>query len=239
MATRWYPAIIEKAKDGFGVWFPDIDGCVTHGDTIDDAVQRASEVLAFWFEDANAIPAESSFEEATAKAKATDVVMLIPARTPEKVERINVSLTDSTIALADQLAQDFGTTRSGLIAKLIHEERTRRLLALDESGRFINLKSEAPPTGKFVAVTQTHLHGYAFNTVSDQRDVSVITIKSGQTVVIRDRDVAVQGDPQSALASYNISIAGRNELMRDPITGQLLTINKDRSRDKIERGKKT
>jgi antitoxin HicB len=47
-----YIALIHKDADScYGVSFPDVPGVVTAGDTIDEAMQKASEVLAFAAED--------------------------------------------------------------------------------------------------------------------------------------------------------------------------------------------
>jgi antitoxin HicB len=47
-----YFALIHKDTDGcYGVSFPDIPGVITGGDTIDEAVQQAAEVLSFAAED--------------------------------------------------------------------------------------------------------------------------------------------------------------------------------------------
>jgi predicted RNase H-like HicB family nuclease len=43
MATVWYPAIIERAEDGFSVFFPDVPGCVSAGATIQEAARNAEE----------------------------------------------------------------------------------------------------------------------------------------------------------------------------------------------------
>ena len=40
-----YPAILEGGDDGYGVWFPDIDGIGAMGRTIDEALVNAREVL--------------------------------------------------------------------------------------------------------------------------------------------------------------------------------------------------
>jgi predicted RNase H-like HicB family nuclease len=43
-----YIALIHKDPDtGYGVSFPDVPGVITGGDTIDEAMQNAPEVLAF------------------------------------------------------------------------------------------------------------------------------------------------------------------------------------------------
>lgn len=47
-----YIALIHKDPDtGYGVSFPDLPGVITGGDTIDEAMQNAPDVLAFAAED--------------------------------------------------------------------------------------------------------------------------------------------------------------------------------------------
>jgi predicted RNase H-like HicB family nuclease len=44
--------MIHKDPDScYGVSFPDVPGVITAGDTIEEAIEQASEVLAFAFED--------------------------------------------------------------------------------------------------------------------------------------------------------------------------------------------
>jgi predicted RNase H-like HicB family nuclease len=40
-ARRFYTAIIEKARDGYGVFFPDLPGCTSFGKTIARAAENA------------------------------------------------------------------------------------------------------------------------------------------------------------------------------------------------------
>jgi predicted RNase H-like HicB family nuclease len=44
-----YIAIVEE-EDGkaFGVWFPDLPGCISAGDTLDEAILNAAEALELW-----------------------------------------------------------------------------------------------------------------------------------------------------------------------------------------------
>ena len=47
-----YIALIHKESDTcYGVSFPDVEGIITAGDTIDDAMRKASEILKFAAED--------------------------------------------------------------------------------------------------------------------------------------------------------------------------------------------
>ncbi len=38
-------AVLEQENDTYGVYFPDLDGCVTGGNTVDEAIENAKEVL--------------------------------------------------------------------------------------------------------------------------------------------------------------------------------------------------
>ncbi|WP_231130563.1 type II toxin-antitoxin system HicB family antitoxin [Bacillus thuringiensis] len=40
-----YPAILEKSSDGYGIYFPDLPGCVSHADTQEDALKEGREAL--------------------------------------------------------------------------------------------------------------------------------------------------------------------------------------------------
>lgn len=46
MAKYAYPAIFTKDDDGYSIVFPDIEGCYTCGDSIEDGMEMAEDVLA-------------------------------------------------------------------------------------------------------------------------------------------------------------------------------------------------
>ncbi len=46
-----YVAIVEEEEGkAIGVWFPDLPGCVSAGDTLDEAMLNAKEALELWAE---------------------------------------------------------------------------------------------------------------------------------------------------------------------------------------------
>jgi predicted RNase H-like HicB family nuclease len=46
-----YVAIVEEEPGyAIGVWFPDLPGCVSAGDTLDEAMLNAQEALGLWAE---------------------------------------------------------------------------------------------------------------------------------------------------------------------------------------------
>jgi predicted RNase H-like HicB family nuclease len=72
-----YIAIVEE-EDGkaFGVWFPDLPGCVSAGDTSDEAMANASEALALWVDVArqngSPVPSPRSLTELKSDAAVAD-----------------------------------------------------------------------------------------------------------------------------------------------------------------------
>lgn len=77
MDIRFYPAIIERGAQDFGVSFPDFPGCVSAGNTYDEAVRNAAEALAFHVEgmlaDGEPIPDPSDLAAATRDPKVDEV----------------------------------------------------------------------------------------------------------------------------------------------------------------------
>ncbi len=46
-----YVAIVEEEEGkAIGVWFPDLPGCVSAGDSLDEAMMNAAEALALWID---------------------------------------------------------------------------------------------------------------------------------------------------------------------------------------------
>lgn len=85
-----YVAIIEDEgpDHAVGVWFPDLPGCFSAGDTLDEAMANAPEALALWIEsmaeDGKAIPrartpSELKADPEVAAEMAVHAIALIPA----------------------------------------------------------------------------------------------------------------------------------------------------------------
>lgn len=59
METIYYPAVFHPEETGFSVSVPDIEGCYTQGDTMDEAVRMAQDAIGLMLEDAATLPAAS------------------------------------------------------------------------------------------------------------------------------------------------------------------------------------
>jgi predicted RNase H-like HicB family nuclease len=67
MVIRFYVAVIERASEGFGVFFPDIDGLTSAGDTVEEATANAAEALQWHLtldlEDGGTLPEARAMED--------------------------------------------------------------------------------------------------------------------------------------------------------------------------------
>jgi predicted RNase H-like HicB family nuclease len=82
MQQRYFTAIIEGGgKRGYGVYFPDLPGCVSAGDTIEEAARNAEEALSLHLrgivEDGDEIPAATVPERIVAAPGSTEIVRIL------------------------------------------------------------------------------------------------------------------------------------------------------------------
>ncbi len=132
MATRYYRALLEEAEDGsWGVVFPELPGCVSHGHDADHATRMAAEALALHLEgmveDGDAVPEPLSLLAPLPDwLEGEDVRpfrVLVPVELPGKAVRLNVSFEEGLAQRIDRAADRRGMTRSAFLA-----EGARRLL---------------------------------------------------------------------------------------------------------------
>lgn len=128
----YYPVAIEPGTDteAFGVVVPDLPGCFSAGDTLEEAMAMAEKAIVAWIETAidagQDIPQPSSIEALRQAHKewknwAWAVVKVDPAALDDTLERVNISLPRRVLRRLDALAGAQGETRSGLIARMALE----------------------------------------------------------------------------------------------------------------------
>ena len=77
MRNVYYPAIFHPEDvGGYSVSVPDIEGCFTQGDTMDEAVEMAQDAIGLMLEDCAEIPQAST--PAQLHLEAGDFVVVIP-----------------------------------------------------------------------------------------------------------------------------------------------------------------
>jgi predicted RNase H-like HicB family nuclease len=122
-----YPAIFEFNDDGISVEFPDLPGCLTCGDTIEEAAQNAKEALGLHLysmeQDGDSIPEPTSVT--TIKPKSNQVVMLIEVWMPifrDTIENKAVKKTLTIPKWLDDLAQQHKVNFSHLLQNALKEK---------------------------------------------------------------------------------------------------------------------
>lgn len=129
MAQIFYTACIESGPHNYSVFFPDLPGCVTVGDTVQEAAAHAAEALAVhvagMLEDGEALPAPSAPDAPLPDwAQGGDgeimarVLVPAPLAASSRVVRANITIDEGLLHQIDAAAESEGSTRSGFIARL-------------------------------------------------------------------------------------------------------------------------
>ena len=128
MAQVFYPAVIERGAENFGVYFPDMPGCVSAGETIAETVQNAHEALALHIlgmtEDREDLPTPTSLEAVVPEHAGISVaaIILVGANLPAAAKTIEVAIDGTLIDAIDAL----GTDRSRFLSDAARVELARR-----------------------------------------------------------------------------------------------------------------
>ena len=128
---RHYIGVVhQEGESAYGVHFPDVPGCFSAADEMDDLLPNASEALALHLED-----------ETLPEARSLDVVRADPEVANDLAEgafllavpfislkgrstKANITMDAGLLAAVDQTAKDRGLTRSAFFADLARREIT-------------------------------------------------------------------------------------------------------------------
>ena len=130
-----YVALVHKdPSSAYGVSFPDLPGCYSAGDSLDEATQNAVEGLAAfvrWLEaDGNPVPPPRTIDEIVDDPSLVEdregaMLVVIPlVRDLGSTTRINVSLDLGLLEAIDSAARQRRQTRSAFIASAVRKELT-------------------------------------------------------------------------------------------------------------------
>ena len=127
-----YVSFIHRDDAGYGVSFPDFPGCVSVGNTIDEAIRQGVEALAFHveglLEDGEAIPSPRSIDAIKTALELNDWrrdadLVLIPLLLDRgSSRRVNISLDHGLLELIDDEARRRRMTRSAFLATAARRE---------------------------------------------------------------------------------------------------------------------
>ncbi len=121
-----YPVIIHKdLNSDYGVTVPDLPGCFSAGETVDDALAQAVEAIECHLEglliDHDPVPAPQTIELHQQNPDYAGgiwaLVTVDLSKISGKSRRVNITLPERLLTLMDQYATSRGETRSGFIAE--------------------------------------------------------------------------------------------------------------------------
>ena len=127
-----FPIVIEPGDEqhAFGVVVPDLPGCFSAGDTLDEAIDNAKEAIELWLEETidsgGAIPEPRSIAEHQSNPEYSGwiwaLVTIDLSELSDKVERVNITLPARVLRRIDAAAKAAGESRSGFIARRTLQE---------------------------------------------------------------------------------------------------------------------
>ncbi len=123
-----YPIVIHHDEgSSYGVTVPDLPGCFSAGETIEEALDLASEAIVGHIEtllmEGQPVPEQRPLEIHQADAAYADGIWALVevdlAKLSGKAVRINVTMPARVLAIADEVAAREGESRSGLLASAV------------------------------------------------------------------------------------------------------------------------
>jgi predicted RNase H-like HicB family nuclease len=127
-----YIALVHKdEKSAFGVQFPDVPGCFSAADDMNDLISNATEALSLWSED-EVPPQPRSYEDLlkdrdiTTELAAGAFLISVPLVSNDtRVVSANISLERGMLKAIDEAAKRRKLTRSAFLAQAAKNEIER------------------------------------------------------------------------------------------------------------------
>ena len=118
---KYYPVIVHKDKNAaFGVTVPDLPGCFSAGETLEDALRNVQEAVEVHLHGDDIAPEPSALEhwKDNPKYKKAYAVTLAPVDLSfmnDKTVRINITARQSELAIVDRAAKAAHMDRSAYL----------------------------------------------------------------------------------------------------------------------------
>ena len=123
-----YPIMIESGDDNtaWSVVVPDLPGCYSAGDSLDEAVNAVQEAAAAWIDvaldEGKVIPKPSTVQAALASGDYSGWIVsyvdVDPSLLDDTIERVNITLPMRVLKRIDSKAREKGLSRSSYIANM-------------------------------------------------------------------------------------------------------------------------
>jgi len=127
-----YWALVHKDEgSAYGVSFPDVPGCISAGDTLEEALAEGREALSAhiaWLKaEGDPVPEPRTYEALRADAHAIEDAegatwhLIVPRAVKAPRVRVNIMMDPGLLREADEAADAQGLTRSGIIEAALRD----------------------------------------------------------------------------------------------------------------------
>lgn len=102
MNKFYYPAILHKEEEGgYSVWLYDVDGCISQGETVAEAVENIKDALGLFYEEAQegnlVLPVPSHVEDI--KTESGEFVAIVEFAPDEYLEKNSSRAVKKTLSI--------------------------------------------------------------------------------------------------------------------------------------------
>ena len=130
MSKISYPAIFHEDDNSYFVEFPDLQGCLSSGDTIESAFENAKEALGLYLDKDDdiynrTINKPSSIKEVCSK-NANDIVMLVEYDSIEYAKKYKTKAVKKTLSIPEWL-NDIATKENINFSSVLQEALVKKL----------------------------------------------------------------------------------------------------------------
>lgn len=117
-----FPVVVHKERrSAFGVSIPDIPGCITAGDTLDEALRNVQEAVETYLHGETDVPVPSPMDRWARDPEYADgVFALVDVNLDflaDQTVRVNITAKRSALALIDRVAKARGEDRSEFLIR--------------------------------------------------------------------------------------------------------------------------
>ena len=121
-----FPIVIHKDEgSSYGVTVPDLPGCFSGGETLEEALTASEEAILSHIEvllmDGHSVPQQIPIEEHQANEDFRGGIWALVDADVSKLSgkhvRVNITLPERVLAIVDEAAKREGETRSGYLAR--------------------------------------------------------------------------------------------------------------------------
>ena len=128
MTKYIYPAIFTKEEEGYLVCFPDLEKCYTRGDTLEEAIKMAEDVLSLvmyeYERGLRMIPEPTPIKQI--ETKECEIVSLVMGDTLEYRKRYNNKAVKKTLTIPEWLNEE--ATAAGVNFSQVLQEALMKIL---------------------------------------------------------------------------------------------------------------